>query len=553
VTPAILFDPSGYVLDGPLLMGRQSAGNGFLRAAVRAHAGRPIYALTPSRAGAEAFRDLVLRIDPAAQPHWIPASRLTVVAERGVLYRPDVNLVGHARERLRIGPARYSICGVTHTLSSHNPADLLTDMVAGPVMPWDALICTSTVARTFVEDRLAAQADYLGWRFGQPVAAPLPQLPVIPLGVHADDFASEPGAREAARRALGLAEDEIAVLFAGRLTFNAKVHPFQTYAGLERAARAAGAKLALVHAGKFAAPVLEETYRSAAAQWAPSVRTLFVDGGDAQAYASAWRGADLFVSLSDNVQETFGITPVEAMAAGLPVLVSDWNGYRDTVRDGVDGFRIPTWAPPPGAGAEMALDFETAANDHNQFLSRTSTATSVDQGRLLERLVALIENPDLRRRMGEAGRARARGEFDWSGVYARYEALWAELAAIRAHVADDPRLRLATAPTSAPARPDPFAAFASYPTHHLGPATQVRAVAGADVAAYAALTAHPMHAYWRAPTDAVGRTLAASGGEGIGLAALARQLGEPLVTVIERVARLAKMELVTLAPGEGDA
>ena len=28
------------------------------------------------------------------------------------------------------------------------------------------------------------------------------------------------------------------------------------------------------------------------------------------------------------------------MAAGLPVVVSDWDGYRDTVRDGVDGFRI---------------------------------------------------------------------------------------------------------------------------------------------------------------------------------------------------------------------
>ena len=26
------------------------------------------------------------------------------------------------------------------------------------------------------------------------------------------------------------------------------------------------------------------------------------------------------------------------MAAGLPLVVSDWSGYRDLVRDGVDGF-----------------------------------------------------------------------------------------------------------------------------------------------------------------------------------------------------------------------
>ena len=52
--------------------------------------------------------------------------------------------------------------------------------------------------------------------------------------------------------------------------------------------------------------------------------------------------SDIFISLSDNFQETFGITPLEGMASGLPVVVSDWDGYRDTVRDQIDGFTIPT-------------------------------------------------------------------------------------------------------------------------------------------------------------------------------------------------------------------
>ena len=30
------------------------------------------------------------------------------------------------------------------------------------------------------------------------------------------------------------------------------------------------------------------------------------------------------------------------MAAGVPLVVSDWNGYRDLVRNGIDGFRVPT-------------------------------------------------------------------------------------------------------------------------------------------------------------------------------------------------------------------
>lgn len=551
VNPAIIFDSDGYVLDGPKLMGRQAAGHGFLRAAVRAHAGRPIHALTPHRSAAESFRDVVLRMDPQAQPRWIPSSRLTAIAERGLLYRPDGAIVTHARERLRIGADRYSICGVTHTLSSHAPADMVAEMLAGPVMPWDALICTSTVARAFVETVLAAQEDYLAWRFGQRLAAPRPQLPVIPLGVHCDDFAASADDRARARAGLGLAADEVCALFAGRLTFNGKAHPFQMYTGLERAAQATGRKLVLIQAGRFPSPAIEKAYRSAVAQWCPSVRAVFVEGGDPNAFAGAWRAADLFVSLSDNIQETFGITPIEAMAAGLPVLVSDWNGYKDTVRDGVDGFRVPSWAPPPGVGAEMALDFEVGTQNYDFFLSRTSTTTSVEPGVLDERLIALVESAELRRRLGDAGRGRARSEFDWSVVYGRYEALWRELGEIRARSAGDPQLRLAGAPRAAPTRPDPFLAFAHYPTRHLGLATQVRAVEGASVAAYEAMAAHPMFMHWRSPADLVERTLAACTGAGLSVAELAAQLAEPPAAVVERVARLAKMELVRLEPGKG--
>ena len=49
------------------------------------------------------------------------------------------------------------------------------------------------------------------------------------------------------------------------------------------------------------------------------------------------------MSLSDNIQETFGLTPLEAMASGIPVIVSDWDGYRSTVRDNKDGFRISSY------------------------------------------------------------------------------------------------------------------------------------------------------------------------------------------------------------------
>ena len=59
----------------------------------------------------------------------------------------------------------------------------------------------------------------------------------------------------------------------------------------------------------------------------------------------ALAAADVAVSLVDNAQETFGLAVAEAMAAGLPLVVSDWSGYRDLVRDGIDGYLIPSaWA-----------------------------------------------------------------------------------------------------------------------------------------------------------------------------------------------------------------
>ena len=130
------------------------------------------------------------------------------------------------------------------------------------------------------------------------------------------------------------------VLFMGRLSFHAKAHPLAMYQALQKAATAvaaSGKKIVLVECGWHANEFIEKAYRDAALQACPDVEVITLDGRKAEDRETAWAGADVFCSLSDNIQETFGIVPIEAMAAGLPVLVSDWDGYKDTVRHGVDG------------------------------------------------------------------------------------------------------------------------------------------------------------------------------------------------------------------------
>ena len=555
MNPALFFEPDGYLLTGPKLMGRQVAGNGFLRAAVLGRAPGPLPAYTPSSASAEAFRGAVAQIDPTAETTWIPGSRLDLLAQAGILYRPDQNLGPMARQRLRVGPAAYSLTGVTHTLSTPFTLDALAKTLVDPLMPWDALVCTSRAARAVVETVLEQQAAYQRWRTGQEVAIQSPLFPVIPLGVHSGDFAFTADDRAAARVRLGLAADEVAALFAGRLSVSGKTHPHAMFLALQCAAQTTGRKVVLVVAGQAATPGMDGLFRSGLTAFCPEVRPLFVDGADAAAYRGAWAGADLFISLADTIQETFGITPAEAMAAGLPAVVSDWNGYRDTVRDGIDGFRIATWAPPAGAGEAIARDFEAGALRYEQYLSRSNTAVTVDMGQLTARLTALVADEALRRRMGAAGRARVASDLDWSVVYRSYQALWAEQTAIRERANADPATArwLAQAPRSGADHAGPFDTFASYPTRHVGPRTLVTDISGVTPQAYRQLVAHELLALWPVHPQLADRLFGALTDGPMRVEDLAHDCELTFAQAAEVVARLAKIDLVSLSSATGDA
>ena len=463
---AILYEPEAYTLDRAI-MGRQSAGAAFLRAVAKAAPER-VWCYARSRQRAQEMADALSRHGAGRTGTvWIPFLQPERLAAPGLLYRPDPDIGTEAWRRLaRADPRAYSLCGVTHTLNTHAAGRAIADLLVAPVEGWDALVCTSRSARDVIRHILEQGAEHLRDRLGASRFT-LPRMPVIPLGTHVDDFAFSADDRARARIELGVAEDEVAVLFAGRLVVHGKAHPLPMYLALEAAAE--GRRVVLLQAGTAPNPEIERVFVEAAAAFCPSVRAVMVDGGDPRRYRAAWAAADLFTSLSDNHQETFGLTPVEAMAAGLPVVVSDWNGYRDTVRDGVDGFRVKTLAP--GHGADLADRYDFGIDDFDFHGAHASGLVAVDVEAAAEALRRLIADPGLRARMGQAGRARARKTFDWSVVFRAYEALWEELAEARRA---DPRLHAPPARRRRPDRPDPFAAFGTYPTHILGPGIAFR-------------------------------------------------------------------------------
>ncbi len=475
MTAALYYHPEAYTTSGPKLMGRNVAGESFLRGYLLHSTASAFCAQVQHAAHARQFIETVRAAGRSEPVEVVSMATLDRLSRVGQVFLPGPGIGDHARHRTTFGDGAWSLCGLTHTVSSAGAMDALADLIVAPVQPWDAVICTSAAVKGTVERVLQAQADYLVRRLGVGTLV-LPQLPVIPLGIHAADFEFPDTRKAAARAALGAGPDSMVVLFVGRLSFHAKAHPLAMYQALEAASRESGKPVILVEYGLHPNASIAQAFAQAAQQACPSVRVLTLDGRREEDRERAWAAADVLCSLSDNVQESFGIVPIEAMAAGIPVVVSDWDGYRDTVQDGVEGFRIPTLMPQEGSGADLALRHALGIDTYDLYIGRVSSLVSVDVQATTQAFVRLFESPELRRRMGDAGRARARSVYDWKVVIGRYETLWAQLSEIRAA-----RATGGARPAHPwPARMDPFRAFADYPTHTLTPQT-VLALADTDV------------------------------------------------------------------------
>ncbi len=476
MTPALFYVPEAYSTGGAKLMGRNAAGESFLRGYLSHGRSSEFLAVVHEAANGAAFTAAVRaagRQEPVQVIDW---PGIGALAGRGPLFHPDPGLAPYAWQRAMHGHGAWSLTGITHTLSSHWAMDAVVELLTAPVQQWDAVICTSRAGQRVVADLLQQQADYLRDRF-KARQITLPQLPLIPLGIHTQDFAFTPAQRTAARASVGADDHTLVVLFAGRLSFHAKAHPLAMYQAIEQAVRdlPSGQRIQLVEFGQFASEPGARAFAEAARLACPTVKVCQLDGRQPENRSIAWACADIFCSLADNFQETFGITPVEAMAAGLPVVVSDWDGYRDTVRDGSDGFRIPTLMPQPGLGSDLAWRHASGADNFDRYCGHTCALIAVDVGAAARAFSLLFASAALRARMGASGRERAREAFDWATIIPRYESLWQSQEELRIALAGSVIRR----PDPWPARKDPFRTFAGYATQTLSPATLLKLV-GSD-------------------------------------------------------------------------
>jgi len=167
-------------------------------------------------------------------------------------------------------------------------------------------------------------------------------ISVVPTGVDLKRF--RPGDRAAARRRLGIADDEAVVLYVGRLDREKSVDcvllAFERIASTVPAAR-----LFLVGHGTEA-----ERLRRLASTLPVATRIGFLGVRPHEALVECYQAADVFLFASET--ETQGLVLAEAAACGLPAVAVDAPGCDEVVRDGDTGLLTKG---DPAALAEAAI------------------------------------------------------------------------------------------------------------------------------------------------------------------------------------------------------
>ena len=385
----------------------------------------------------------------------------------GGLFLPDPSIGRWALWRQPVGASAFSLIGQIHTLSTPAALTHLQDLVSEPVQAWDALICSSTAGRSVVEVVLNSREEALAERSGGDTSrlrASRPQLPVIPLPLPDSAMDVQALDKRCARTALGLPESASVVLWLGRLSLYTKLDPWPTYAILERVARRLNHPLVLLECGPDDKPSQEPSL-IALRECCPHVHFQRMGGSEPvseELKRQALSAADLALSLVDNTQETFGLAVAEAMAAGLPVVASNWNGYRDLVRHGVDGYLVPSrWASTASAvSARLGWQQFSGIESFPAVAGALAQLVQLDGDAAEKALVSLLASPLLRQRMGRSASARALELFSEDVVMNKYEALFAELAQRRLAAPAEARRGRAM-----PASLDPVQAFQAYPSH----------------------------------------------------------------------------------------
>ncbi|HEY8597396.1 MAG TPA: glycosyltransferase [Thermomicrobiales bacterium] len=244
-------------------------------------------------------------------------------------------------------------------------------------------------------DRLIAQCPAEREELVDDYAADPARVATIPSAVNTQRF--RPTDRDEARQRLGLDPHAPIVVYIGRILPRKDVRNVVRAVALLAHQVASPVQLLLVggetiEPDPIATPEIGEVLRLAAEL---GIADRVICTGQRQPDELHWYYGAGDVAVTTPWYEPFGLTPLEGMACGRPVIGSAVGGITYTIADGLTGFLVPPRDPQA----------------------------------LADRLRLLLAEPALRERMGRAARERVERGFTWDTVVERTAALYGELLA----------------------------------------------------------------------------------------------------------------------------
>ncbi len=258
--------------------------------------------------------------------------------------------------------------------------------------------------RFAVEDRIVAEADHIIAECPQDQEdllrlyhADIAKISIIPCGFDPTEFWQID--KTSARVKLGLDPDEPLLLQLGRLVprkgvdtvirgfgYLVKHHHIKAHLLIVGGESEEPAPHLTPEIGRLSAIALEEGVAD---------RVTFVGQKRRELLKYYYSAADVF--LTTPLYEPFGITPLEAMACGTPVIGSKVGGVKFTVKDGETGYLVPPNEPEA----------------------------------IAERIAYLYKNPESRERLSQQAIQRAKALFTWQQVTSAVAGLYEKVLATR--------------------------------------------------------------------------------------------------------------------------
>jgi glycosyltransferase involved in cell wall biosynthesis len=309
----------------------------------------------------------------------------------------------------------WPIVAVMHSLSP--PPRIryfLTNVLFNQLQAHDALICATRAARRALENLFLSV----------PVAARasnrIPfELPVIPFGVDTQEFGTR--SKAAARQKLAIPAEQRVILYFGKFSPTDKCDLLPLIIAYSQLPQRHSTTLVL--AGDDTQFRMAAALKAAAQELGCGDSVQVLPNVSKDEKLDLFAAADIFVSPSENTQESFSLPIAEAMASGLPVVTSDWAGHDELVEHGKTGFLAPTYLAPISEPLQFITLYSGVYPEKLLGMS-----TSVEVNYMSRYLQMLLGSSELRQSMGQEGRKRACEKLDLKVVMQQYDELWDELS-----------------------------------------------------------------------------------------------------------------------------